>query len=419
MSIFNKDINDLGKEDIDKIIDIGLPENESIEFKKTLSTANGQPDNWIEGKSKVGKFAKQKLIKETIAFANTVGGYLLVGIDEKKSTEGVSKASKIVPIPRVMLLAEKFKMYLRDHIEPRLNNVQCLGIKTDDDENGVLLIFVEQSNNSPHRSKLDNQCYIRRNDRSEKLTMREIRDLILLSNQSIERVEEDFFRRKEEFRQKFLSLDIPVKYYRSLKEDRIGFRCTLLPVNSNITVSNIYKKVDSINFNSSLKLNFESGDPKVDQINFPSVSLKRYPIIRGVIFWDDKITIELRENGLIEIHLIYDRDTRDAFYLDWYLLIIFNGIQLANKLCNLASRNNVEYGIEAELLSTHSEINPGMFENMFWTDRKVKSPISFPRYSYANDREMNDLLNLMTEDFYNMCEKTFNNSISLVDPKYT
>lgn len=415
MSFIRKDINNILKEDIDKIIDLGLPENESIEFKKALSTANGQPDNWMEGKSKVGKFAKEKLIKEIIAFANTDGGYLFVGIDEKISKEGVSKASKIVQIPRVELLAEKFKMYIRDHIEPRLNNVQCIGIKTDADGNGVLLIFVEKSNNAPHRSILDNQCYLRRNDRSEKMKMREIRDLILLSNESIERVEAEFRKRKEDFRKKFLSLKIPVKTNRPMKEDRIGFRCTLLPVNSNITVSNIYKKVDTINFITSLKLSFESGNPEVDQIKFPSVSLKRYPVIRGVIFWDDKLTIELRESGLIEIHLIYERDLRDAFYLDWYLLIIFNGIYLVNKLCEITSKNNIEYGIEAELISTHGEINPGLFENMFWTDKQVQCPVEFPRYSYANDREMNELLNLMTEDFYNMCEKTFNNSISLLD----
>lgn len=413
MSFFKKDINNICKEDIEKIIDLGLPENESIEFKKTLSTANGQPDNWIVGKNKVGKFAKEKLVKEIIAFANSDGGYLLVGIDEKESREGISKASKIFEIPRVELLAEKFKMYLRDHIEPRISNVQCLGIRTDDDGKGVLIIFVEKSNNAPHRSTLDNQCYIRRNDRSEKMTMREIRDLILLSNQSIERVEDEFRKRKEIFRKKFLSLEIPVKTYRPMKENRIGFRCTLLPVNGNISIPNIYKKIDSISFIESLKLSFDSGNPKEDKINFPSVSLKKYPVIRGVIFWDDKLTIELRENGLIEIHLIYERDLRDAFYLDWYILIIFNGISLANKLCEIISSNNMEYGIEAELISTQGEVNPGLFENIFWTDKKVNCPVSFPRYSYANDREMNDLLNLMAEDFYNMCEKTFNNSISL------
>jgi hypothetical protein len=70
--MLNKQISEITFKDLNELLYLkGLTESQTIELKKELSGKNGTP----EGK----EFAK-----DVTAFANAVGGYLLVGIDEKK-----------------------------------------------------------------------------------------------------------------------------------------------------------------------------------------------------------------------------------------------------------------------------------------------------------------------------------------------
>ncbi|MDZ7717831.1 MAG: ATP-binding protein [Balneolaceae bacterium] len=140
-------------------------------------------------KDKVGKKALSKLIKEIIALANTTGGYLVLGIEEKGKVR--PRANKINPIPRIKALSEKLKLQIRDYVEPTINNIRFKEVETED-EKGVLIIRVEKSNLAPHRSLIDKECYIRRNDRSEKMTMREIKDLTILRIRSQQEIENEF-----------------------------------------------------------------------------------------------------------------------------------------------------------------------------------------------------------------------------------
>ncbi len=76
---------------------------------------------------------------------------------------------------------------ITDSIEPGLASIQSKVIDTDTSGNGIIIIHVERSENAPHRSTKDKQCYMRAQDRCKSMSMIEIQSLTLKrSRQKIE-----------------------------------------------------------------------------------------------------------------------------------------------------------------------------------------------------------------------------------------
>jgi predicted HTH transcriptional regulator len=127
-----------------KIIEmIETGENLTTEFKQRFST-------------------HEKIAKEMIAFANTRGGFLLIGVDDDKSIYGIESEKSDVEL--IKETAEKF-------CEPQIDYaIECISINNKD----ILCIQIFESKNKPHRiqdykSSLDlnsAQVYIRINDKS-------------------------------------------------------------------------------------------------------------------------------------------------------------------------------------------------------------------------------------------------------------
>jgi hypothetical protein len=181
-----KPIDQVTLEDLEGLIStLRFKENEGIEYKSTLPTESGEDDSWIQGETRIGKYAVKKLTAEIIAFANTLGGVLIIGIQENSETP--SRPESIKPLPRCHELDLKLMQAIIDSIEPRLTSFQSHVIDTDTQGNGVILVHVKRSDNAPHRSTKDNQCYMRIQDRCLKMNMVEIQKMTLKhSKQKIE-----------------------------------------------------------------------------------------------------------------------------------------------------------------------------------------------------------------------------------------
>jgi hypothetical protein len=59
-----------------------VEEGIKLEFKRDLSTSDGQPDRWMRDQSAIGPVARDDIAKEVVAFANAYGGVIVVGVDE-------------------------------------------------------------------------------------------------------------------------------------------------------------------------------------------------------------------------------------------------------------------------------------------------------------------------------------------------
>ncbi len=104
----------------------------------------------------------EKIAKEIIAFANTRGGFLFVGVDDNRKIYGI--ASEKGDNDLIKEVAEKY-------CEPRVDvNLECMNI----DKKDILVVEIPESCNKPHRIQdykpsLDlntASVYVRVNDKS-------------------------------------------------------------------------------------------------------------------------------------------------------------------------------------------------------------------------------------------------------------
>ena len=200
IEVLSKPADQIRISDIESLIDSQVPESEQIEFKESLPARRNSTDPWIEGNNTIGNQAKDKILEEVVAFANAYGGVCLLGIKESRTKPPV--ATEISPIPRCAELAERLKLVFRDRVEPQLPQIEIIPIKTDG-ESGVVICRVGQSRLAPHRVTKTFVCPIRRSDRCEKMSMREIQDLTLNISRGLERLERRLSERSERFHQEF------------------------------------------------------------------------------------------------------------------------------------------------------------------------------------------------------------------------
>ena len=231
IEVLSKPAHQIGISDIESLIASNVPEGEQIEFKESLSTEKDTVDPWMDGKDKIGNQAKEALLTEAVGFANAYGGAVLLGIRESEAKPPV--AAKIVPIQRCADLAERLKLVCRDRVEPQLPRIDIFAVPTDD-ESGVVIIRVGRSRLAPHRVKKIRICPIRRADRCEEMSMREIQDMTLNVSRGLERLGRQLSERSDRFRQEFECLKPP--------ENAGGIRLTAAPVGDEIRIDRVFRQ---------------------------------------------------------------------------------------------------------------------------------------------------------------------------------
>lgn len=216
--------SDLTGEDVQRLVDEQVQESDQIELKEALPSKNNEGDPWERGENQVGDYARNKLIEEVIAFANGHGGWLFLGVRESKDKP--PRAAELSPIRDCHDLAERLRLMCRDCIEPQLPVLEIAGIPTGESSEGVVAFYVPRSHAAPHRHKQTFQCYIRRADRTDKMTMREIQDLTLNLERGDAVVRKTLKERREMFKARLAS------FYEKVEGDQgfFGIRVTAIPV---------------------------------------------------------------------------------------------------------------------------------------------------------------------------------------------
>jgi predicted HTH transcriptional regulator len=166
---------------------MGWPESGQVEFKKDIPERNGGLDPWHHGNDFTA-YGRDKLFNEVVAFANTSGGHLVLGIDETESKPPIAKV--IHPIPRCHDLAERLSRSAQT-IDPQIRGLLIRGIEVGADGSGVVVFRVPESSAAPHRAP-DLHAYVRRNTDSTPMSMREIQDVTLATRARGERIEARF-----------------------------------------------------------------------------------------------------------------------------------------------------------------------------------------------------------------------------------
>lgn len=158
--LLGKNFDDLDGVAIQSLADNGAPESVNLEFKRE---SYGRSDS-----------DKKELLKDISALANTLGGHIVIGIDEEGGA-----ATSIVPLAEVGVDQElqRLESIARTGIEPTVIGLRMRRIDVND--GCVILIQVPRSFNPPHRVilKNSNRYYARNSTEAHELSLEELRRL--------------------------------------------------------------------------------------------------------------------------------------------------------------------------------------------------------------------------------------------------
>ena len=325
IAVLSKPLDQIGPGDLQELIDSEVPEGEQIEFKEALSTRGDSPDRWVARGDRIGDKARDEILEEAVAFANAYSGALVLGIAESETRPAV--AATISPIPRCADLAERLKLVFRDCVEPQIPRIDIFAVPMTEDGDGVVIIRTGRSRMAPHRVKPTRKCPIRRADRCEEMSMREIQDLTLNLSRGLERLERRLTHRSERFAEELNSLESPDQAY--------GIRVTAAPVGEDIQFERVYGEDKLYEPWHSVSLSTDKSETKLE---IPLWGSLWRPVLRGARCDNfgrpsgDQLEIyrEIHCDGVIEIGIVDCRLQRpgvhDLLILDceWLMFAFAN-----------------------------------------------------------------------------------------------
>lgn len=167
---------------IEEMIASEFQETLTLDFKANLSSP-GDPLFSPDGR-KLTKTGRKTISKAASAFANSMGGVLILGVD-CRSDEGVDCARLITPIPNLSSALSTLNNELHSLTTPSVVGIEAISIADKQGNFGLIALSIPRSQRRPHRSNArDGRHYYKRSGTSSvEMEHYEIEDAFL-SNQS-------------------------------------------------------------------------------------------------------------------------------------------------------------------------------------------------------------------------------------------
>ena len=413
IEILSKPVDRIGRGDIESLIALKVSESEQIEFKAGLSTKAHSADPWMSGDGKIGNRARDALLEEVTAFANAFGGALILGLRESDAKPPV--ADEIAPVKRCVDLSERLKLMFRDCVDPPLPMIEIVGVPFHDDC-GVIVIRVGRSRLAPHRVKTTLTCPIRRQDRCEKMTMREIQDMTLNVSRGMERLDKRLSERSARFPREFDKLSDP--------QNAFGIRMTALPVGDEFRFGRVFSQshiIEELQEPWRKVIEIKSIGEQVDLADLPrefKPTLWR-PMLRAAradsetAMQERSSYCEIHCDGLIEWGLLsceksLKEENTCPLLPNWPIVLLANLIAWAHRVREEAGAPMAEYAFEIQICARGPAVkvvNPNNDYRMPWLGLLPEGSAKFPRYSLGNTDEAILLLKLFRQDFWHWLGK--------------
>lgn len=175
--MFGKKLQDVNLSDLQSLKDNEIAESKELDYKASINLSAGDE--------------KKELCKDVSAMANTSGGYIIIGVNEKKDENGRNTGlpetiDGFCDNPDDMIL--RIINILRDNISPRINGLQIQPVKVNE-QGYAIIIQIPKSFNAPHMTvKQSTHFYIRSSTSSNPMDIGEIRSAFALSESLSEKI---------------------------------------------------------------------------------------------------------------------------------------------------------------------------------------------------------------------------------------
>lgn len=301
--MFAKKLSELTAADIQSVVDRKIQEDQEVEFKKTLPTRDGSDDRWIKAGDEIGSIAKREIAKELIAFANSNGGTLILGISE----DGERRASGYNLLPKCRELAERLATSVASSTDPKLYGIESAGVEIDKDQ-GVVVFRVQPSARAPHRDTDTRESYYRSGEKSEPMEMHRIQMMSVEKWRGLQLVESRLHSRPFEYdrhleREFMISTGPGQQQKKNVLLWISGCRATAVPI-ERVFIRDIAKR-ESLKL-ADAPLAISKGNGRIAFLHRPKL-ISWTPILRGIRYKEDRgdwAQYEERtilSDGLIEI----------------------------------------------------------------------------------------------------------------------
>jgi Schlafen, AlbA_2 len=278
----------------------------AIGAHRDLPTRDGRAADYTT----VGDYARNGLAAEIVAFANTYGGTIVIGIVE--SSDKPNRATAISALPDCSDLARRLRQSVQDIVDPPLPLLEARGIVTETDgTSGVVVMRVGKSRRAPHRSTVNKEVYVRREDESVRIGMREIQELTMSRLAEVHAIDEEIARRRDRFRE---------AYARFTPENACGLHYVAVPTTS-IDLGRGVKRPEIYAKEATVSVFLD--DKRVEEFCWSFGEFYNWrPALRAVDAIDKRENRETRfsltSGGLCEFTFLVGKPDHAPFYAPWF-----------------------------------------------------------------------------------------------------
>ncbi len=365
---------------------LGWPESSSVEFKQEIPGKDGKPDPWAAG-GKYGEYGRDKIFKELVAFANTTGGHLILGVAETRTKPPVAAA--LAPIPRCHDLAERLSRAAQQ-IDPPIPNLRVAAVETVKDGSGIVIFRVPASRAAPHRV-YDLQAYVRRGTESVPMSMREIQDLALAGATRSNLTESRFADARRRLREYAVRM-------KSAGQIVPAFRVTAVPT-APLSLPRLFR-TEAITLHDDYSYFNVDGRPY--RAYGGSANQSRV-ILRGVEHYSATegrgLSVRLYQDGAVEED--WCAGTAQSISISVVMAEVLRVLLAVNVLRDFGGMPDLEYLVEVEFLT---EPGDNSMRIGGWDASGENSsvlprlPLVLPRVSYGGPAELNSALTQIHTD---------------------
>ncbi|TJV21436.1 MAG: ATP-binding protein [Mesorhizobium sp.] len=385
-TMINRPAADWTLVDFEAVAKAGLPESLTLEFKGDFEA--GIDERWRKNQDQISPRSRDRLAEEIVAFANAYGGVLLLGIKEEANSDGIKVSAGLgAAIPLVTQCAERLESSLRAVIDPPLAVLEIQAIKATDDGAGYIVFKVPQSLSAPHGVGRPSAGHVRRGSSCEPMTMRDLQSVFWEARTAIDRVNEAFRARRQEFQRDLVDLTYAPRF-----PSHVLYRFTVVP-GRHFQVPHL----------PSLILNREFGVKDVpfrtqQQTDLTLVGPKWRPAAGGVAAFEhidqDYKQVRIWGDGtwsLVGRRIVYDRQ-----FPGWYAVgaiwLLYNAMRLRRRL----GRVDTPLYMEGEIFGSKDQ-------EVYFAD-DYNDPVKAPyqpartdRLELERDQDFDDVAQLFAE----------------------